>query len=177
MKIYLNGILVVEGKEDVAYLSNYISSEIVAINGFEIANETINYLKGKKVIVMVDPDDAGQTIRKRLNELLPNASNVEIDIDKCVRGSKNGIAECQIDEILCKLKPYMSKNPAKPHRITGSDLYSFGLTNGEKELREYVCKQLNLGRCNGKKLMKRLYECDITMEQLADVVKQYKHGN
>ena len=31
--MYLDGILVVEGKEDASYLSNYISSEIVITNG------------------------------------------------------------------------------------------------------------------------------------------------
>ena len=49
MKKYLDGILVVEGKEDASYLSNYISSEIVTTNGFDIPKETISYLKDKKV--------------------------------------------------------------------------------------------------------------------------------
>ena len=47
MKLYLNGVLVVEGKEDASYLSNYIESEIVVVNGFEMSESTINYLKGK----------------------------------------------------------------------------------------------------------------------------------
>ena len=41
MKEYLKGVLVVEGKEDAAYLSNYISSEIVVVNGFEMNATTI----------------------------------------------------------------------------------------------------------------------------------------
>ena len=47
MKLYLKGILVVEGKEDASYLSNYIASEIVVVNGFEITKSTISYLKDK----------------------------------------------------------------------------------------------------------------------------------
>ena len=47
MKMYLDGVLVVEGKEDASYLSNYISSEIVVVNGYELDEATINYLKGK----------------------------------------------------------------------------------------------------------------------------------
>ena len=105
MKIFLDGILVVEGKEDASYLSNYIDSEIVVVNGFELDERTINYLKDKKIIALLDPDEAGVKIRNKLNELIPNIINVEIDINKCIRGVKNGVAECEIDEILTKLKP------------------------------------------------------------------------
>ena len=69
MKMYLDGVLVVEGKEDASYLSNYISSEIVVVNGYELDERTITYLKGKKVIALLDPDDAGKTIRKKLNTI------------------------------------------------------------------------------------------------------------
>ena len=36
MKRYLRAILVVEGKADMAYLSNYYASEIIAVNGYEL---------------------------------------------------------------------------------------------------------------------------------------------
>ena len=52
MKISLNRVLVVEGKEDASYLSNYIDSEIVVVNGFELKNTTISYLKDKPVILL-----------------------------------------------------------------------------------------------------------------------------
>ena len=122
MKEYLRAVLVVEGKEDAAYLSNYIASEIVVLNGFEMSPTTINYLKDKEVIVLVDPDEAGQKIRKTINTKLSNVINVEIDINKCIRGNKNGVAECDISEIMSKLQPYFAKNPAKLKRMSTSDL-------------------------------------------------------
>lgn len=177
MKEYLRGVLVVEGKEDAAYLSNYVSSEIVVINGYEMSPTTINYLKDKEVILLVDPDEAGKNIRKLLNERLSNVINVEIDISKCNRGKKNGIAECDIKEIMPKLQPYFTKNLAKLQRITTSELFNLGLVNGEKELRNYVCKRLNLGLCNGKIFLKRLNANNISIEELSKVVEEYKHGN
>ena len=177
MKEFLRGVLVVEGKEDAAYLSNYIASEIVAVNGFEMSSTTINYLKDKEVILLVDPDEAGKSIRKTLNEKLSNVTNIEIDISKCNRGKKNGVAECDIDEIMAKLQPYFAKNPAKLQRITASELFNLGLVNGEKELRNYVCEKLNLGLSNGKIFLKRLNENNISIEELSKVVEEYKHGN
>ena len=177
MKLYLDGILVLEGKEDASYLSNYIDSEIVVVNGFEMADETIRYLSGKRVIALLDPDEAGQKIRKTLNTKLDGVINVEIDITKCVRGIKNGVAECSIEEILAKLQTYSVKNPAKLQRIQESDLFELGLINGDSALRNLVCRKLNLGKCNGKALFKRLNANNISIEQLTQVVEEYKHGN
>ena len=177
MKLYLNGILVVEGKEDASYLSNYIESEIVVVNGYEMSTSTINYLKGKRVIALLDPDEAGQQIRKSLNQKLDNVINVEIDINKCIRGTKNGVAECSIEEIVAKLQPYSVKNPAKLQRIQESDLFALGLINGDSGLRKYVCEKLNLGKCNGKALYKRLNANNISIEELTNIVEEYKHGN
>ena len=177
MKLFLNGVLVVEGKEDASYLSNYIESEIVVVNGYEMSEHTINYLKGKTIIALLDPDDAGKQIRKTLNDKLENVINVEIDINKCIRGTKNGVAECSIDEIMAKLQPYSVKNPAKLKRIQELDIFKLGLVNGDVDLRKYVCEKLNLGKCNGKVLLKRLNANNVSMEELTKVVEEYKHGN
>ena len=170
MKIYLDGVLVVEGKEDASYLSNYISSEIVTTNGFEISKETVSYLKNKKIIVLTDPDEAGKNIRNKLNELLPNSINVEVDIKKCVRNTKNGVAECDIDEVLTKLKPYVTNQKDTESNISLTDLYNLGLLNN-KDLRERVCKKLNLGKCNAKTMYKRLLNNNIKLEQLCEIIK------
>lgn len=170
MKLYLKGILVVEGKEDASYLSNYIASEIVVVNGFEIPESTISYLKDKRTILLLDPDEAGLKIRKQLKNLLPNSVDIEIDITKCNRGSKNGVAECQIDEILSKLHRYVDDEVKSSSDITESDLYNLGLI-GNRELRKKVCDKLNLGSCNGKALYKRLLNNNISLEQLCEIIK------
>ena len=171
MKIYLDGILVVEGKEDASYLSNYISSEIVVTNGFELSKETISYLKDKKVIVLTDPDEAGLKIRESLNKQLPNAINVEVDINKCDRGAKNGVAECQIDEVLSKLHKYVKEDNKIESNIKMSDLYNLGLVNN-KELRNKVSQKLNLGVCNAKTLYKRLATNNVSLERLCAIIKE-----
>lgn len=170
MKIYLDGILVVEGKEDASYLSNYIASEIVTTNGFDIPKEVVSYLKDKKVIVLTDPDEAGLKIRQKLNELLPTAINVEIDIKKCIRNTKNGVAECDINEVLTELKPYYIDKSDSQSDITINDLYNLGLMNN-KDLRDEVSRRLNLGKCNAKTLYKRLLNNNIKLEQLCEIIK------
>ena len=43
---YFNGIIVVEGKTDVAFLSSVIMSEYVISNGYEVPKAGIAYLGG-----------------------------------------------------------------------------------------------------------------------------------
>ena len=173
--MYLDGILVVEGKEDASYLSNYISSEIVVVNGYELGTKTIAYLQGKKVIALLDPDEAGKEIRKRLNNIIPSLINVEIDINKCNRGKKNGVAECQIDELIGKLQAFSVKTPQISRNIAISDLYNLGIIENN-ELRQYVTEKLNLGKCNNKQLLKRLNLNQVQLDVLKKIVEEY-HGN
>ena len=176
MKIFLKGTLVVEGKEDASYLSNYIGSEIVFVNGFELSNETIKYLANKEVILLLDPDESGLRIRKNLNQRLPNAINVEIDIDKCNRGSKTGVAECQIDEILDKLHIYVKTGCDSESDINVDDLFKLGLSNN-KSLRNWVCEKLDLGNCNAKTLYKRLKYNNVKLKDLCEIIKEYNYDN
>lgn len=170
--MYLSKTLVVEGKEDASYLSNYISSEIVVVNGFELDKNTLSYLKNKQVILLLDPDEAGLKIREKLNKELPNSINVEVDISKCDRGKKNGIAECQIEEILSKLREYaIEKDEKYLPDIKISDLYNLGLIDN-KDLRNRVCDELNLGSCNGKQLYKRLVINHISLDKLCEIMKK-----
>ena len=170
MKLHLNRILVVEGKEDASYLSNYIDSEIVVVNGYELSKATISYLKDKPVILLLDPDLAGEEIRKKLNLALNDVINVSVDIKKCTKGVKNGIAECEIDEVLGKLSEFCGDFSAKRPDFSTSDLYELGII-GNKELRKRVCEIFNLGDCNGKTIHKRLLDNNISLEQLCEIIK------
>ena len=176
MKKYLDAVLVVEGKEDASYLSNYIASEIVVVNGFELSKKTINYLKNKKVILLLDPDEAGQRIREKINQELDNVINIEIDINKCTRNVKNGVAECEIGEILYRLTPYFVDNTSKRITISNAQLSELGILNN-KDLREYISEQLKLGKCNNKQLIKRLSFNNIDIGTLKNIVDRYKDGN
>ena len=176
MKISLSRILVVEGKEDASYLSNYIDSEIVVVNGYELSEATISYLKDKPVILLMDPDKAGEEIRNKLNSMLKDVVNVSIDIKKCNRGTKNGVAECEIDEVLGKLSEFCEDFAAKHADFSTADLYELGLSS-DKNMRKFVCEKLNLGNCNFKTMQKRLISNNVKYQQVCEIIEEYKNGN
>lgn len=178
MKYFINKIIVVEGKEDVSYLSSFIEAEYITTNGYDIPREEIEYIneasKHKEILVLVDPDKAGREIEEKLKTKLVKATYININISSCTRGEKTGVAECESEEILRVLKPHFSsKNTQKTRKLQGN-LSKLDLN--DKELREYLSKKFRIGKCNLKKLMIRLETLEITDEELETAIKEF-YGN
>lgn len=176
MKHYIDGLIVVEGKTDLAFLKSFLDVEIVITNGFDIFQEDFNYIlrvsKTKKVIILSDSDDSGYLIRKRLNEKIPNAYNALVDISKCDKNNKHGVAECEKEEILRVLKPFIVLKTIKSQQYDLKLLSDFGLTgdSSSKLLREKICRKLSLGKCNTKTLINRLNFLEIDIEELKEAI-------
>lgn len=177
MKININGLLIVEGILDESYLSSFLEVEIVKTSGYQIPIEEIEYLKSsnKNLIILTDSDQAGETIRNRLNKLLPTAINVRVDITKCNKNNKHGVAEAPKEEILRVLKDYVIDAPLIKGNLTTFDLLELGLTgSNSKSNKELIIKTFKLGLSNSKTLLKRLNYRNITKEQLIEVINGNK---
>lgn len=172
MKKILDAILVVEGKSDVSYLSNYIDCEYVITNGSEVSKDTINYLKtaskSKRIIVLTDPDYPGKRIRTLLDENIDNLEHAFISKDKAIKHGKVGVAECDIDEIMNALSKCFVNKKIEVETISINDLYELKLLGSinSKELREKLSSKLGLGFNNAKSLYKRLNSVKLTKEDI-----------
>lgn len=171
MKKIIDGILVVEGKSDVAFLSNYIDTEFVITNGSDVPESTISYLKEmsktKKIIVLTDPDFPGKKIRDTLDKEIPNLKHVFINKEHAIKHNKVGVAEADINEVLEALDHEWGESINKG-TITSSDLYRLGLL-GEKDSnlkREIISKKYHLGYSNAKTFLKRINSINISINDL-----------
>ena len=172
MKKILDAILVVEGKSDVSFLSNYLECEFVITNGSEVSKETIEYLKtsskSKRIIVLTDPDFPGKKIRTILDEKIPNLEHCYVDKAKSIKNGKVGVAECDIEEVYKALsRSFVNKNSVK-ETITINELYELDLlgSKNSKDNREKLSNKLGLGFNNGKSLHKRLNSLGLTKEEV-----------
>ena len=175
MNYFFNGVIVVEGKSDVAFLSSFIDSIYVMTNGYEIPSDEVDFLShlpsDKPIIVLTDSDDAGDIIRDRLNKALSKSINLKVNPLKCNKNGKHGIAECDKEEIINVLIEHLSKDSRITTAIKSSDLYGL-----DKEARNYLCKQLHLGKCNAKTFLKRINYLNIDMETINATMEKY-YGN
>jgi ribonuclease M5 len=162
----------VEGIQDEAFLTSFMDVEIVKTNGNAIPKEEIEYVNNvdKPVVILTDSDEAGQNIRKRLNKIVKNPINIEIDISTCDKNNKHGVAESTKEEILSKLSDFVVKT-TKAGNLTTSDLLNLNLTgvNSSKN-RNKIIKHFQLGICNSKTFLKRLNYKLITINDLKGIL-------
>ncbi len=170
-------IIVVEGKGDEAFLSSYIDAIYVKTNGYSINKNDLEFISkycGEKApIILTDSDAAGMQIRETINESIKNAINLVVDINKCNKNNKHGIAECDINEIINILKEYFT-NEKPLENIKTSHLNKLGVI--DKESRDYLCNKMSLGTCNNKTLVKRLNYINADVETVKKIMDNY-YGN
>ena len=101
--------------------------------------------------------------RNRINNQIPNAINLKIDISKCNKHNKHGVAESEKEELIKLLTPYISESSYG--NITLVDLLNLKID------KEKLAESLHLGKVNTKTLIKRLNYLNIDIETIE------KYGN
>lgn len=168
----VDGIIVVEGKSDIAFLSNFIDAEFVITNGSDIPSDTISYLKqaskNKQIYVLTDPDYPGERIRKILDENIDGIHHCFVSKDKSIKKGKVGVAESTKDEVIKALKNTVKTSKENKGSLTMNDLMDLGLTGSadSSNKRAKVSEVFNLGHCNAKVLLKRLNYCGINIDDI-----------
>ena len=112
-KYYLDGVLVVEGKSDVSYLSSFIKTHYFITNGYDMSEDKLEFLsrvsEKRKVIIMTDNDKAGEKIAEKIKSKISKVFVVKSA--KITRKSykKCGVAETDYNAIIDALKEHLSE--------------------------------------------------------------------
>ena len=172
MKRIINGIIVVEGITDVAFLSQFLDAEFVTTNGSEIPLKTIEYLQksseNRDIFVLTDPDSPGKKIRDELDQKIPNLKHCFVSKEHSIKKNKVGVAESTKEEVLKALDSYIQIDKSIIGKVTHSDLIKLGLEGDEhsKENRQKAIDKYHLGYCNAKTFLKRVNYSRLTIEDL-----------
>lgn len=113
IKYYLDGVLVVEGKSDVSYLSSFIKTHYFITNGFDISEEKIEFLsrvsEKRKVIIMTDNDKAGEEIARKIKSKISKVFVAKSAKIPRKSYKKCGVAETEYEAIIEALKNHLSE--------------------------------------------------------------------
>ena len=176
MKQKIDGIIVVEGKSDVSFLSSFIDAEFVTTNGSEIPEKTTEYLQkssgNRDIFVLTDPDSPGKRIRDILDQKIPNLKHCFVSKENSIKKNKVGVAESTKEEILKGLASFVESNESRKGSVTHSELFLIGLEgNADSETkRKHVCEKFHLGHCNAKTFLKRINYARISLEDIKNSI-------
>ena len=179
MKVNITGVIVVEGAMDVAFLSNFIESEFVSVNGSAVDPKTVEYLQNlpntTPIYLLLDPDSPGEKIRHHLHQKLNHYIDVFIPQASAIKGKKVGVAESDATTILDAFQKGLTQAACeKEPVITMNDLMTLGLLGQPSSTikREKIASIFHLGHTNGKTFLTRLNRRNINVQQIKELLNE-----
>ena len=171
-KINIDGVLIVEGKDDVSYLSSFVNALFFTTNGYDVSQEKIAFLKEaakvNKLIIFTDSDDAGEKIRNVLKTQLLGV--FEAKCEKIVRKNqkKFGVAEMEKATIMEALKNFITTTELKTNNYHLSTLIS--LSSNPTEAKNKLISKYRLIDGNNKSLENQLNILNINPQEVEELL-------
>lgn len=175
-KQQIEQIIVVEGRDDESAVKAAVDARVIVTSGFGIKKETWELLEkaynGPGLIVFTDPDFAGESIRKRIEERFPGSRHAYLDREDARKDADIGIENASVESILTALEKAKYTLSEDRDLFTMDDLLFFGLagTAQAAQRRNRMGKVLGIGYSNTKTFLARLNGYGISREEF------YKHG-
>ncbi|HAS73204.1 MAG TPA: ribonuclease M5 [Clostridiales bacterium UBA8960] len=170
--------IVVEGKDDEAALKRAVNCEIIITRGFALSEETlkrIEYAAGTTgVIVLTDPDFAGERIRERIAKRVPSCKHAFLSKEDATLKDNIGIENASSESIREALGKVRTIKPFELPLFTKQDLFALELEGFEhsSEKRNKLGKALGIGYCNAKQFLNRLNHYGVTREEFVRALKE-----
>ena len=170
-KMKIKEIIVVEGRDDTNRVKEAIDCDTFETNGSALTKKKIERLifleKTRGLIVLTDPDYAGEEIRKYLCKHFPNAKNAYISRVSGTKDGDIGVENASPKDIITALeKARFSLDNSE--NIFNLDLmidYNLIGKDNSADLRALLGAELGIGYSNGKQFMAKLNRYGVSLEE------------
>ena len=171
-------VIVVEGKDDITAVKAALDAEVIATNGFGYKKEFIKTLKSlserRGIIILTDPDYAGEQIRRDLSKHIKNPKHAFLPQGKALKKGDIGVENATKEDIISAI------NKARPNKIekqtlfSKEDLVEFGLVGGpdSSRRRDILGDILGIGYANAKQFLNRLNNFGVTRQEFLNAIER-----
>lgn len=176
-------VIVVEGRDDVTAVKMAVEAEVISVGGFGINQKIINRIKEAQkrqgVIVLTDPDFAGNKIRSIISKRVQGIKHAYITQKEGIKNGDIGVENASPEAIIRALKNAKCEMKEKQQIFNMSDMVFFNLTGNNKarEKREALGRELGIGYSNTSQFLTRLNNYGITKEEFIRAVKKIDEEN
>ncbi|MBP1996187.1 ribonuclease M5 [Paenibacillus eucommiae] len=171
-------IIVVEGKSDTAAIHRAVEAETIETGGSAIGAAVLQRImlaqQRRGVIILTDPDHAGERIRKIVAARVPGCKHAFIIQELAEHKGDIGIENASPEAIRDALANVKSEYQGAVSQLAFDDLIKAGLMlhPDAAARRLEVGKTLGIGYCNGKQFYKRCTIFQISREEFEAAVEQ-----
>jgi len=170
--------IVVEGRDDVTAVKRAVRCDFIITHGFGIKERTFKQIalaqKHHGVIILTDPDYAGEQIRARINKRIKGCKHAFVPREEAMLGDNIGVENASPESILTALKRVHVEKMDNIPLFVLSDLHEADLIgmNHASERRAKVGKILGIGYCSGKQFLNRLNHYGITRQAFLKALRE-----
>lgn len=171
-------IIVVEGKDDTTAIHRAVEAETIETGGSAINQQVIEQIRlaqeRRGVIILTDPDHAGERIRKIVSARVPGCKHAFLLREEATYKDDIGVENALPETIRKALEQVKTESEDSEAEISREDLIDAGLIHhsAAASRRERIGNILRIGRCNGKQLYNRLRIYRISREEFAAALSQ-----
>ena len=175
-------VIVVEGRDDITAVKQAVEAEVIAVGGFGINKKVIDRIKDaqrrKGVIVLTDPDFAGEKIRSIIAKRVKGIKHAYIAQEDGIKGDDIGVENAKPEIILEALNRAKISEEEFVEIYKAEDMFFFKLTgyNDSKKRRMILGKELGIGYGNANQMLTRLNKYSISKEEFTKAIKKIQES-
>ena len=189
-KLPLTEAVVVEGRDDEAAVTRAVSAPVLSTHGWGFPDEALEQIRSayetRGIVILTDPDHAGEEIRRRLMELFPDAKHAYLSRPDAEKEKQGRVVDVGVEnappeairDALLAAKAVQADRAAEAD-VTPADLIALGLAGSPESsgLRRAVGKALGIGDCNAKAFCRKLAAFGISREELLAAWRRISQKN
>ena len=174
----LKEVLIVEGKNDTAAVRRAVECDCITTGGFHFTKRTLHDIADaynrRGIIILTDPDSAGENIRAFLTKRFPNAKHAYIPREEATAHDDVGIEQAAPESIRLALSKVRTRELEPRAEFSAAEMVGHGLAGGEdsSRLRDAVGAALGIGYGNVKTFVKRLNNYGVTRSEFEEALKK-----
>ena len=175
-------VLVVEGKMDVVAINKAVEADCIITEGFNLLPKTIKNIRAayekRGIIILTDPDSAGERIRTYLTRRFPNAKHAFVPCEEATANDDIGIEQASPEAIRKALAKVRTMN-WKPSEFSATDLILNRLNGFANSgvRRAKLGAILGIGFANAKTFLRRLNNYGITRDEFNQALAKLNSEN
>lgn len=173
-------IVVVEGIHDKERVQSAVAADVVVTGGSHIRPEVFGMLARaagtRGVIVLTDPDFAGEQIRRRISEAFPACRHAFLSRAEAEAGRDVGVENASPDAIRAAFSAVRDRcfSPRPAAGVVWGDMLAGGLAGTAEAARRRECvgRELRIGYGNAKTFFKRLNALNVSRQEFEAALRR-----
>jgi len=171
-------VIVVEGKNDIHAVKRAVDADCITTGGFGLSPYSLDkiqqaYVK-RGIIILTDPDCAGERIRSFLNKRFPEAKHAFVPKEDATAKNDVGIEQASVEAIRRALSKVRCLDWQPSNEFSLGDIMNSGL-NGNHDAsvrRALVGAKLGIGYANAKTFLQRLNHYGVTRAEFEQALQE-----